>query len=79
MGCNIVITDKGFTRDYFDDLAYYCDPADPVSIFNAVEMAAKNPARQDLQKRVREKFTWEIAASYTLQAYQAVLNGEITK
>ena len=26
MGANIVITDKGDTRDYFGDLAHYCSP-----------------------------------------------------
>ena len=31
MGCNIVITDKGFTREYFGDDAFYCDPGDPES------------------------------------------------
>ena len=37
MGCNIVITEKGFTREYFGNDAFYCDPGDPESIFNAVE------------------------------------------
>jgi hypothetical protein len=32
MGANIVVTDKGDTRDYFGDLAYYCSPDSVASI-----------------------------------------------
>eukprot|EP01037_Dinobryon_pediforme_P007089 gene7089-7153_t len=45
MGCNVVITDKGDTREYFGDYAYYCDPAEPESIFNAVKKASESPVR----------------------------------
>lgn len=31
MGCNVAITEKGYTREYFGDGAFYCDPADPQS------------------------------------------------
>ena len=36
MGCNIVITDKGDTREYFENFAYYCDPTSAQSIFDAM-------------------------------------------
>ena len=38
-GCNIVTTDRGYTRDYFGDMAWYCDPYDNRSIRRAVEAA----------------------------------------
>ena len=70
MGCNIVITDKGYTRDYFGDDAYYCDPADPSSILQAIRKASANPVNEVLVKKIREQFTWKIAAEKTLAAYQ---------
>jgi glycosyltransferase involved in cell wall biosynthesis len=29
MGCNVMITDKGYTREYFGNDAFYCEPGDP--------------------------------------------------
>jgi glycosyltransferase involved in cell wall biosynthesis len=75
MGCNIVITDKGFASDYFGDNAFYCDPADPQSIYEAVHSAAIQPLQTNLQTRVMKEFTWEQAAIQTLGAYRKVLSG----
>lgn len=73
MGCNIVITDKGDTREYFEDMAYYCDPSDPDSIRRAVELAAEAPVNERLRKKVREEYNWQVAALKTLEAYQSAL------
>ncbi|OOQ57278.1 glycosyltransferase family 4 protein [Mucilaginibacter pedocola] len=70
MGCNIVITDKGDTREYFEDDAFYCDPARPDSILAAIERASEAEYNQNLQKRIEQKFTWQRAALQTYQAYQ---------
>jgi glycosyltransferase involved in cell wall biosynthesis len=74
MGCNIVITNKGYTREYFGDDAFYCDPANIESIYNAVTLAAKNNTSQNLRKKIIEDFTWKQAAKKTLEAYQTVLS-----
>lgn len=73
MGCNIVITGKGFTRDYFGDEAFYCDPEIPESIHAAILKASKAGGNHNLRKRVLENFTWKKAAEKTLQAYNMVL------
>ena len=73
MGCNIVITDKGDTKEYFGDDAFYCDPADPASIREAVEQAANAPAPEKLQRKILKQYTWQQAAKQTLKAYQASL------
>lgn len=73
MGCNVVITDKGDTRDYFGDDAFYCNPDDPWSIYHAVQKAAKADPPFALQQKIRESFTWNIAAQKTLDVYQSVL------
>jgi len=76
MGCNVVITDKGFTREYFEDFAFYCDPSSPASILEAVENAASSPARQGLQEKILNCYTWKKAARETLKAYQKILYEE---
>lgn len=70
MGCNIVITDKGDTREYFGNDAFYCDPADPEAILAAVEKASASPFNDNLQQKILKKYTWEQAAIQTLKAYQ---------
>jgi glycosyltransferase involved in cell wall biosynthesis len=73
MGCNIVITDKGDTREYFENFAYYCDPASPESIFDAVSQAAENNFNKRLQEKIFLQYTWEQTANLTLNAYKEVL------
>jgi glycosyltransferase involved in cell wall biosynthesis len=73
MGCNIVITDKGDTRWYFEDYAFYCDAASPESIYKAVEKASAAPFNKGLYSKVITNYTWPIAAAETLKAYQEVL------
>ncbi|HEX4852034.1 MAG TPA: glycosyltransferase family 4 protein [Puia sp.] len=73
MGCNVVITDKGDTVEYFGDLAFYCDPDDPASIKAAVDEAYGQPFREELRQLILQKYTWEKAAEKTLEAYQIAL------
>lgn len=69
MGCNIVITDKGDTREYFGDDAFYCNPSTPESIRAAVEKASAAPFNENLQQKILKQYTWEQAAIQTLKAY----------
>lgn len=74
MGCHVVITDKGFTREYFGNDAFYCDPADPVSIFTAIDTAAKSEPRKELQQKILKHYTWQHAADITLTACKNILS-----
>lgn len=69
MGCRLVVTDKGDTRDYFADDAWYCDPENVGSIRAAVEAAYASPSTEGLAERIRREFTWEAAAQSTLDGY----------
>lgn len=73
MGCNLVISDKGDTREYFKDFAYYCDPESVESIREAVIQAYENPINPKLKERIMKNFNWERAAEKTLKAYKEVL------
>lgn len=74
MGCNVVITDKGYARDYFDDDAFYCNPGSTESIYKAVVSASKAGASQKLKQKILDKFTWSHAAKKTLEAYLQILS-----
>lgn len=72
MGCNIVITGKGDTREYFGDLAWYCEPDSPSSILEAIEKAATAGRNESLIQKIRTMYTWESAAAETAKAYQSL-------
>lgn len=73
-GCNIVITDKGDTRDYYGTHAWYCDPGDPSSIREAITQAASGTCDGALKQKIINEYNWEQAARKTLAAYKEVLN-----
>jgi glycosyltransferase involved in cell wall biosynthesis len=69
LGCNIVITDKGDTREYFGDHAWYCDPSSPDSIRRAVDEASACNVDGALQRKIVSEYTWVQAAIKTRAAY----------
>lgn len=73
LGCNVVITDKGDTREYFGDYAFYCDPDRPESIRAAIQAALAQPVNPKLRDHIRTHFRWSIAAEKTLEAYREAL------
>jgi glycosyltransferase involved in cell wall biosynthesis len=73
MGANIVITDKGDTRDYFGDLAYYCSPDSVASIREALLRAHSAPRSHVLQEKVLNNYTWTHTAQATFAVYRDVL------
>jgi glycosyltransferase involved in cell wall biosynthesis len=74
MGCNVVVSDKGFVREYFGDQAFYCDPENIESIYQMVAKASETVAGKDLEIRIRSSYTWKQAALKTLEAYQTILS-----
>lgn len=74
MGCNVVITEKGYTREYFGNDGFYCNPADPASIFGAIETAAQSPGRKELQQKILQRYTWQQTAAITLNTCKNILS-----
>jgi glycosyltransferase involved in cell wall biosynthesis len=70
MGCNIVVTDKGDTRDYFGNDAWYCEPDDIASIRSAVDEAFRAPYNEAFRERILQQYTWRRAGEETLAAYK---------
>jgi glycosyltransferase involved in cell wall biosynthesis len=75
MGCSIVITDKGFTRDYFGNDAFYADPDSPASILDEVRKAAQAAPSITLSEKIRTNYTWQQAASLTFNTYKKIISG----
>ncbi|MFM9911565.1 MAG: glycosyltransferase family 4 protein [Chitinophagaceae bacterium] len=74
MGCSLVISNRGDASEYFESNAFYCNPADPESILNAVEAAAAAPLNNYLKTLIKDRYTWERAAQLTLNVYKSILN-----
>lgn len=72
-GCKIVITDKGDQREYFEDFAFYCDPAEVKSIKNAILKALENPFNEKFKEKIRKDYTWKNTAQQTKDAYLKIL------
>lgn len=73
MGCNIVVTEKGDTRDYFGDYAFYCEPDSVESIRDAVIKAYESPLNHTLRQHILQNYTWEKAAMKTLEGYKIAI------
>lgn len=74
-GCNIVVSDEGDTRDYFEGFASFCQADDTASIQRALEEAltAGSEKAETFRKVILEKYTWQHATAQTLEVYKSVL------
>ena len=75
MGCNVVITDKGDTREYFGDRAFYCEPDSVDSIRAAIKTAYDAPACTGLMNHISHNLVWRKAVEKTLEGYHLALAG----
>ncbi len=73
MKCNVVITDKGYQKEYFRDYAFYCEPDNIESIRNAIIKAYESSFNEEFRKYILNNFTWEKAAEKTLEGYLRAL------
>jgi len=73
MDCNIVVTKKGDTVEYFGNMAFYCEPDNIDSIKIAVDKAYNSPVNNELKYLIQKELTWENAAAETYIAYKSVL------
>jgi glycosyltransferase involved in cell wall biosynthesis len=74
-GANVVMTERGYTREYFGESVWYCDPASIPSIREAViaAVAAPRGSRQLTQRIEEMKLTWPETANKIMLVYQQIL------
>jgi len=70
-GVPLVLTDRGCTREYFGEHAWYVSPRDRAAIRSAVEAAATLPRCARRAAHVAHHFSWQAAARATAAAYLA--------
>ncbi len=73
MNSNVLITDRGDTKFYFEDFATYCEPGDVSSIREGVVEVMESDFNPQLRERVLNNFTWKHTAEQTLEAYKLAL------
>lgn len=73
MGCNIVITNRGYASEYYDSHAFYCDPSSPSFILEAIEKASEEEGDDFFQKKIFRDYTWQNAARKTYEAYKKII------
>lgn len=73
MGCNLAVSSKGTTTEYFGNYAEYCLPDDLKSIRDAIDRAYNKPRTSELRNIILNNYTWEIAAKKTAECYQKIL------
>lgn len=74
MGCNVVITNRGYASEYCNGYAFYCDPSSPHSILEAIGKASKAEYPKIFQQKIFADYTWRNAACKTLEAYKKIIS-----
>lgn len=77
MDCNVLVTNRGDTEYYFQDLATYCEPGDVNSVREGIIKVMTQDYSPKLKQRIVDNFTWEHTAMQTFQAYKNVLDERI--
>jgi glycosyltransferase involved in cell wall biosynthesis len=72
-GANVVITEVGGTKDYFENFVEYISPSSISSIKNGITKALNSSRSKDLKNHILSKFTWDKVAEQTLKEYKEVL------
>ncbi|MFD3156130.1 glycosyltransferase family 4 protein [Haloimpatiens sp. FM7330] len=72
-GCNIVSTQEGCCKEYFKDMAVYCDPYDEKSILNAVKNSFSRKKNSILKKYIEENYNINTSINKIYKNYEQVL------
>lgn len=71
-GSKLVTTDRGTTREYLGEMAWYCSP-ETFSVKESLRKALYSPPLPGLKEHILVNYTWDRVARLTFQAYQEVL------
>ncbi len=70
-GVPLLVSDRSGEREYFGDLAEYCDPASVTSIANGLRACATRGVSRELTKQISERCTWARYIEGTANAYDS--------
>ncbi len=72
-GAKIVITNRGGTTEYFEDMVEYINPKSTKSITNAIERSLSNERDNQLRKHIRKNFLWDRVAKILYKTYMKII------
>ncbi|MEG1254737.1 glycosyltransferase [Clostridium sp.] len=73
-GCNIVVTEEGASKEYFKDMAIYCNPYDYDSIKNAVRKSINKKKSNKLKDYIRENYNLDNVIMQIYNGYKSKMN-----
>jgi glycosyltransferase involved in cell wall biosynthesis len=73
LGCKVVVSPMGDTRDYFEDMVTYCEPGSVHSIRSAIDLAHSKRIDERLKDKVVSTYNWENTARITASVYERIL------
>jgi len=72
-GTRIVITDRGCTKEYFNDFASYVNPNDTQAIRKSIEDAFRQEKNPELARLIKKEYTWEKVAKELIEGYKKII------
>lgn len=73
-GCNIVVTEEGASKEYFKDMAIYCDPYNHNSIKLAVEKSRVERKNNKLKEYIRYNYNLKNMLEGIYEGYLKLMN-----
>ena len=70
---NIVITERGSTKEYYSKYALYVNPESIIDIRAKLLQAHKTEKNNELRDHIKKNFLWDKIAKKTLEGYKKVL------
>ena len=70
---NVVITERGSTKEYYSKYAWYVNPEDIKDIKDKLLKAHKAERSDELKNHIKKNFLWNKIAKRTLEGYKEVL------
>jgi glycosyltransferase involved in cell wall biosynthesis len=73
LGCKVIVSPMGDTKDYFEDMVGYCAPNDVSAIRKAIDSAHKNVLDKRLKEKVIHTYNWTTTALKTAEVYAEII------
>ncbi len=73
-GAEVVITERGGTKEYFGNFAQYIDPNSSESLLKAIKKALNGKRNPELKQRILTNYTWDNIAKLTAENYRRLLH-----
>ena len=73
LGCKLIVSPNGDTKDYFEDYAIFCDPHSVISITEAITSSYNQKYSPKLKELIEKKYNWKKTAEITQSVYLKVI------